>query len=125
METLDEEIKSLWDKVLESIFERLKYKTLTVNELRHLKDELLFLSYASKGKRSWPSVIDVFFELIKEDISVKKLLGRLNYSESQIYRALKRLEAAGIAEQKPKEGLEKFWTINKFKCPVLYRATRE
>jgi len=121
----EDEIRLLWDGILDILLERIHQKSISLAELSHLIHELDDLMRAIKGKDGvWGSVVDVAVILLKRDVSICNLRAELCYNESTIYRALNRLEAAKIAKSIPGEGLATLWTINDDQCPVLYRASR-
>lgn len=121
----EDEIRLLWDGILDILLERIHHKSISLMELAHLTDELVILLRAIKGQTGvWGSVIDVVLQLLKEDVTVRDLRAELHYNESTIYRALTRLELAGFAVQRNDDFGSRRWTVNRDRCPVLYRASR-
>ncbi len=122
--TKDEEVRVLWDGILDVLLERIHHKSISLAELEHLVEELEILLRAVKGKNGvWGSVIDVALQLLRRDVTICDLRSELPYNESTIYRALGRLELAGFATSSSQEG-SRNWTLNREKCPVLSRASR-
>jgi len=118
-----EDVRMLWDGILDILLERVHHKSISIVELAHIAVEVDILLRAIKGKNGvWGSVIDVASQLIKKDVCPRELISELPYNASTIYRALERLELTGFAVR-PLDG-SRCWTINSEKCPVLYRATR-
>jgi hypothetical protein len=121
----EDEIHKLWDNILQILIQQMNERSVPVTRVKHLTDELQLILSASKGSRDlWNSVIDVLLVLLESDATIKDFKQRLPYNESTIYRALSRLEAVGFAESKKRETLARVWTINKERCPILYRASR-
>jgi hypothetical protein len=122
--TNEDEIRLLWDGILDILLERIHHKSITIAELAHLVDELNILLRAVKGRNGvWGSVVDLVLILMRKDVTIRELRTELQYNESTIYRALTRLELAGFASRMERDGLQ-HWTVNKVRCPVLYRASR-
>jgi hypothetical protein len=120
----EDEIRLLWDGILDILLERIHHKSISVVELVHLVDELNILLRAIKGRNGvWGSVIDLILILMRKDVTIRELRTELQYNESTIYRALTRLELAGFATRMDHDSLHQ-WTVNKVRCPVLYRASR-
>jgi hypothetical protein len=119
-------IRRLWDDILNILLERVNDKAIPVSQLRHVTEELRLVLFATKGRSGlWASVIDVVLLLLKEDATIHVFRNQLPYNESTVYRALRRLELAGFAtSMKSENSLGLVWTINKERCPVLYRASR-
>ena len=121
----EEEIRILWDRILDILLERIHYKSISIFELTHLVDELNLLMRAAKGRgKIWVSVVDVALLLLKRDMTISELRTNLRFNESTLYRALSRLKLAGFATHSLGSGLGRVWTINRETCPVLYRACR-
>ncbi|HEV2139343.1 MAG TPA: hypothetical protein VGR53_10935 [Nitrososphaerales archaeon] len=121
----EDEIRLLWDGILDILLERVHYKSISIVELAHLIDELDIMFRAVKGRNGvWGSVIDVAMFLLKRDATINDLRSSLRFNESTLYRALSRLELAGLAVPSKGDGLARLWTLNREKCPVLYRASR-
>jgi DNA-binding transcriptional ArsR family regulator len=120
-----DEIRLLWDEILDILLERIHHKAISLTELAHLIEELEILLRAVKGRHGvWGSVIDIALQLLRKDVTIHDLISELSYNESTIYRALGRLELAGFATSNFQDG-SRCWTINKSRCPVLYRARRQ
>lgn len=120
----EDEIRLLWDGILDILLERIHHKSISVTELAHLIDELNILLRAVKGRNGvWGSVIDVALLLLRRDAAIGDFKAELRYNESTIYRALARLDLAGFSCACATSG-PKTWSISREKCPVLYRATR-
>lgn len=121
----EDEVRLLWDGILDILLERVSHKSISVTELSHLIDELNILLRAVKGRTGvWGSVIDIALLLLKRDVTIRDLRAELPYNESTVYRALGRLESAGFALQlTDDDGLHR-WTVNRDRCPVLHRASR-
>ena len=123
--TRDEEIRLLWDGILDILLERVSHKSISLAELTHLVEELDVLLRAVKGRNGvWGSVVDIAIQLMRKDVSIHDLRFELPYNQSTIYRALGRLELAGFAASKSEDGFRR-WTINRSRCPVLYHACRQ
>jgi hypothetical protein len=121
----EEEIRLLWDGILDILLERIHHKSISIAELAHLIDELNLLLRAAKGRSGvWGSVIDVVLVLLRQDATITDLKNSTRYGESTLYRALSRLELVGFAIRMQGEGLGSRWTINGERCPVLFRASR-
>ncbi len=120
-----QQVRALWDSVLDMLFVRMGYRSISIAELKHLKTEVRALLLASRGVGSaWKSVIDTALLLMEADSTVRRIETELPYSESTIYRALTRLADAGFAESFPCNEMGRSWSINREKCPILYLATR-
>jgi hypothetical protein len=116
--------KLLWDKMFETFFERMRYKTITIEEARHVIDEIILLLRAIKGyKNPWNSVIDVALYALKKDMTTKELLQTYSYDRSTIYRALNRLTAIGFL-MPVTQNSEEVWTINRDRFPILFHVSR-
>ncbi|HZW85623.1 MAG TPA: hypothetical protein VFE91_06980 [Nitrososphaerales archaeon] len=121
----NDEIRLLWDEILDILLERIHHKSISNAELSHLGEELNVLFRAVKGRRgAWDSVIDVALILLKRDTSVSAFRAELPYDESTIYRALARLESSGFATTTSSDDGLRRWTVDRNRCPVLHRATR-
>jgi len=121
----EDEIRAIWDRILDILLERTHRKSIAIAELAHVIEELSLLFRAVKGRNgAWASVIEVSLFLLKRDATVSDLKASLPFNESTLYRALSRLELAGFAAHMEGRDLGRVWTINKEKCPVLYRASR-
>ncbi len=121
----DAEIRLLWDGILDILLERIHHKSISVKELTHLTDELRILLRAVKGKNGvWGSVIEVAQILLERDATISDFRACLPFNESTLYRALSRLERSGFASHAKGESMARLWSINREKCPVLYRASR-
>ena len=121
----DEEIRTLWDGILDILLERVHNKSISLTELAHVTDELNILLRAVKGRSGvWGSVVDVALQLLRRDVTIRDLRAELHYNESTIYRALERLESVGFASQISDESGLHRWTVNSEMCPVLHRASR-
>jgi hypothetical protein len=121
----EDEIRLLWDGILNILLERVHRKSISDSELTHLVEELTSLFRAVKGKNgTWGSVLDVTIVLLNRDASIHEFCIELPYNESTIYRALRRLELAGFAAIDGRVDERTKWTIDKTRCPVLYRASR-
>jgi len=122
----DAEIRALWDHILDVLLERIHHRSISETELARLVDELNILLHAAKGRNGvWASVIDIALLLLERDISIRDLRTSLSYNEFTMYRAIERLCLAGIASPTTGETMGKVWTINRERCPVLWRATRQ
>ena len=120
-----DEIRLLWDGILDILLERVNHKSISNVDLAHLIVELDLLLRAVKGlKGIWGSVVEVAMFLMKRDATIGDLRMNMKYNESTIYRALGRLEIAGVAARTKGQGMAGLWTINRERCPVLYRASR-
>jgi hypothetical protein len=120
-----EQVRALWDNILDMLLEQIGRKSIPLSELQHLVEELNQVLLASKGRRAiWGSVIDVILVLLKSDASIRDFRTQLPYAESTIYRALWRLESAGFAQARKGPELARVWTINSERCPVLFHASR-
>lgn len=119
-----EDAKILWDKMFETFFERMRFRTITIEEARHVIDEIILLLRAIKGyKNPWNSVIDVALYVLKQDVTTKQLLETYPYDRSTIYRALNRLAGIGFVIPVTNDVAE-IWTINKERFPILFHASR-
>jgi len=122
----EDEIRLLWDGILEILLERIHHKSISDRELTHLIDELDILMRAVKGKNGvWVSVIDIALFLLRRDATIGDLRAGLQFNESTLYRALSRLENAGFATILNSDEGHRRWTLNKDRCPILYRASRQ
>lgn len=116
--------ETLWDE-FHRLSTRIRQGTLTLQEIRHLVDEIAILLNAMKGKNhAWISVIDVSILLLQKDMSANDLYYSLPYSKSVVYKAIQKLESIRFIVSKEIDGSEKIWTINREKFPVLYMASR-
>jgi len=121
----ENQIRILWDGILDILLERVHHKSISNVELAHLIDELNLLLRAVKGSNGvWGSVVDVALFVVKRDVTIRDLRTNMEYNESTIYRALGRLEMAGVIVRTKGQGMAGLWTINRETCPVLYRASR-
>ena len=113
------------DKILDLIVNLAQQRLIPLNQARQVIKEVELIFRAAKGRKigAWSSVLDVATQLLKGDVSIKSLSRKLRYDKSTLYRALIKLEAVGFAERLNNKGLEKFWTINKERCPILYWIT--
>jgi len=119
----DAAIAELWDRILDILLQRVNRKAIPDIELRHVVGEIKLILLAAKGRDSvWRSVIDVVISMLEKDCTIRDLRTSLPYNESTIYRALNRLESAGVIRSSRGKGLARVWTIDEKKCPVLYRA---
>jgi hypothetical protein len=119
-----DDAKRLWDKMFESFFDRLRYKTLTIEEAKHIIDEIELLLRCIRGyNHPWNSVIDIVLCAIKTDISTRELLQTCPYDRSTIYRALNRLKAIGFLISVVHDS-EEVWTINRDRFPIIFHITR-
>lgn len=114
------------DKFLDLIVNLAQQRLIPLNQASQVIKEVELIFKAAKGRKigAWSSVLDVAAQLLKEDVSKKSLSKKLRYHDSTLHRALEKLEAAGFAKPSYNVGREKFWTINKERCPILYWITR-
>lgn len=114
--------KVLWDKMFDALFDRIRYKTLTIEEARHVIDEVILLLRAAKGReRPWNSVIEIVAIILKRDVSTKEIMQICMYARSTVYRSLNRLKSVGFIVTKKDEDV---WTVNRDKFPILFYASR-